>query len=39
MLAHSWLEAWLGSGFNGYLLGAVLLILAVGALASWLRRG
>jgi tellurite resistance protein TerC len=39
MLAHAWLEAWLGSGFNGYLLGAVLLILAVGALASWLRRG
>jgi tellurite resistance protein TerC len=38
MLAHSWLKAWLGPSFNLYLLGLVLLILATGALASWLHR-
>jgi tellurite resistance protein TerC len=38
MLAHSWLKAWLGASFNFYLLGLVLLILALGALASWLHR-
>jgi TerC family integral membrane protein len=38
MLAHAWLEAWLGASFNLYLLGLVLLILATGVLASWLHR-
>jgi tellurite resistance protein TerC len=38
MLAHSWLKAWLGPSFNLYLLGLVLLILATGVVASWLRR-
>jgi tellurite resistance protein TerC len=38
MLAHSWLKAWLGASFNFYLLGLVLLILAIGVLASWLHR-
>ncbi len=38
MLIHSWLKAWLGPNFNFYLLGAVLLILAAGVVASWLHR-
>jgi tellurite resistance protein TerC len=38
MLTHSWLKAWLGPGFNLYLLGLVLLILGAGVLASWLHR-
>jgi len=38
MLFHSWFKAWLGPNFNFFLLGAVLLILAVGVLASWLHR-
>jgi tellurite resistance protein TerC len=36
MLAHSWLEEWLGASFNLYLLALVLSILAAGVLASWL---
>jgi tellurite resistance protein TerC len=34
MLAHSWLEAWLGPNFNLYLLATVLVILATGVVAS-----
>jgi tellurite resistance protein TerC len=38
MLVHSWLKETLGDHFNFYVLGLVLLILAAGVLASWLRR-
>jgi hypothetical protein len=38
MLIHRWLKEILGPQFNLYLLGAVLLILALGVLASWLHR-
>jgi tellurite resistance protein TerC len=38
MLAHSWLKAWLGPGFNLYLLGLVLAILAAGVLVSRATR-
>jgi len=38
MLAHSWLKGILGANFNLYLLGVVLLILALGVLFSWLHR-
>jgi TerC family integral membrane protein len=38
MLTHAWLKSLLGPGFNLYLLGAVLAILAAGVVASWLHR-
>ncbi len=38
MLAASWLKEMLGANFNFYLLGAVMLILAIGVVASLLRR-
>jgi tellurite resistance protein TerC len=38
MLAHGWLKEVLGPSFNLYLLLVVLLVLALGVLASWLHR-
>jgi tellurite resistance protein TerC len=37
MLAHHWLQHWLGEHFNLYLLGAIVLILGTGVGASMLR--
>lgn len=39
MMTHVWLKELLGENFNLYLLGLVLLILAVGVIASLLSRG
>jgi tellurite resistance protein TerC len=39
MMTHAWLKAWLGEGFNLYVLGLVVAILAGGVVASlWARR-
>ena len=38
MLAHTWIKAWLGPGFNLYLLALVLAILAAGVAFSWRHR-
>jgi len=38
MLAHAWIKAWLGPGFNLYLLALVLAILATGVAFSWRHR-
>ena len=38
MMAHSWLKSLLGEHFNLYVLGAVLLILTLGVVASLLHR-
>ena len=38
MLTHSWLKAWLGSGFNFYVLGLVGAIIAAGVIASLVSK-
>lgn len=34
MMTHGWLKAWLGPGFNLYVLGAIAGIIAAGVMAS-----